>query len=285
MRSARRSPHTVIFNVSSSHVHRHAGATVMLPIAGTRALEFGLRTRSPATSRLRRVLPAAAFSGKPSDVARQVTKRPRGTAASLPLGPLPRSRAAPSDDSLSMRSSEPALTRFQAPPRHFFVPTLVRVRTTASPHVPRPSARRVGVAPRFAPIGLRTAGPLASTKQVTLLLRRQRIPSQRAAMPEDARSAAAMLKRSPELVWRALVAGTAGALEEGTRMHARTEVPPPPQRIELPRAAMQARSSATRANDDMRSMLLDPALVDRLADDVIRRVERRIRIERERRGI
>jgi hypothetical protein len=30
---------------------------------------------------------------------------------------------------------------------------------------------------------------------------------------------------------------------------------------------------------------LDPALVDRLADDVIRRVERRLRIERERRGI
>jgi hypothetical protein len=30
---------------------------------------------------------------------------------------------------------------------------------------------------------------------------------------------------------------------------------------------------------------LDPAAIDRLADDVIRRVERRIRIERERRGL
>jgi hypothetical protein len=30
---------------------------------------------------------------------------------------------------------------------------------------------------------------------------------------------------------------------------------------------------------------LDPVLVDRLTDDVIRRVERRIRIERERRGV
>jgi hypothetical protein len=30
---------------------------------------------------------------------------------------------------------------------------------------------------------------------------------------------------------------------------------------------------------------LDPSLWDRLADDVIRRVERRVRIERERRGL
>jgi hypothetical protein len=30
---------------------------------------------------------------------------------------------------------------------------------------------------------------------------------------------------------------------------------------------------------------LDPALLDRLTDDVIRRVERRVRIERERRGV
>jgi hypothetical protein len=31
--------------------------------------------------------------------------------------------------------------------------------------------------------------------------------------------------------------------------------------------------------------LLDPVFVDRLTDDVIRRVERRMRIERERRGV
>jgi hypothetical protein len=30
---------------------------------------------------------------------------------------------------------------------------------------------------------------------------------------------------------------------------------------------------------------LDPGMMDRLTDDVIRRVERRVRIERERRGI
>jgi hypothetical protein len=104
-------------------------------------------------------------------------------------------------------------------------------------------------------------------------------------MPEDARSPAARLTRSPELVWRALVAGATSVLEERARVHRRMEVPAQPPHIEPPRAATQARSSAPRVKDDVRSMLLDPALVDRLADDVIRRVERRIRIERERRGI
>ena len=35
----------------------------------------------------------------------------------------------------------------------------------------------------------------------------------------------------------------------------------------------------------MQRAVLDAATVDRLADDVIRRVERRVRIERERRGL
>lgn len=35
----------------------------------------------------------------------------------------------------------------------------------------------------------------------------------------------------------------------------------------------------------LRSQPLDPAYVDRLADDVIRRIDHRLRIERERRGL
>lgn len=104
-------------------------------------------------------------------------------------------------------------------------------------------------------------------------------------MPEDSRSPTARLTHPPELVWRALVAGAVGALEERSRVNARLEVPPQSPQIKFPRAVTQARASAPQGKDDVRSMLLDPALVDRLADDVIRRVERRIRIERERRGI
>jgi hypothetical protein len=44
-------------------------------------------------------------------------------------------------------------------------------------------------------------------------------------------------------------------------------------------AAGSARAARVQISD------LDPRLVDRLTDDVIRRVERRVRIERERRGL
>lgn len=43
--------------------------------------------------------------------------------------------------------------------------------------------------------------------------------------------------------------------------------------------------TASQARDAVRANLLDPAIADRLADDVIRRVEKRMRIERERRGL
>jgi hypothetical protein len=46
--------------------------------------------------------------------------------------------------------------------------------------------------------------------------------------------------------------------------------------------AAQVRATAAEA---MRLMALDPKLIDRLADDVVRRVEKRVRIERERRGL
>jgi hypothetical protein len=50
-----------------------------------------------------------------------------------------------------------------------------------------------------------------------------------------------------------------------------------------PATAHFERSSATA--ETAPSRVLDPALMDRLAEDVMGRVERRIRIERERRGV
>jgi hypothetical protein len=41
----------------------------------------------------------------------------------------------------------------------------------------------------------------------------------------------------------------------------------------------------TARASDKRAVALDPALAERLADDVIRRIDRRARIERERRGL
>jgi hypothetical protein len=52
-------------------------------------------------------------------------------------------------------------------------------------------------------------------------------------------------------------------------------------------AFSQAVTANRRTNDKVTvcANALDPALTDRLADDVIRRIDRRARIERERRGL
>jgi hypothetical protein len=42
---------------------------------------------------------------------------------------------------------------------------------------------------------------------------------------------------------------------------------------------------STSARDNTAASLLDASVVDRLADTVIQRIERRVRIERERRGL
>jgi hypothetical protein len=50
-------------------------------------------------------------------------------------------------------------------------------------------------------------------------------------------------------------------------------------------AQVPTTSSHTSDNTVVRATALDPVLADRLADDVIRRIDRRARIERERRSL
>ena len=50
-------------------------------------------------------------------------------------------------------------------------------------------------------------------------------------------------------------------------------------------AAAQASQVQQAARELQRALLLDPALTDRLTDDVLRKVDKRLRIERERRGL
>jgi hypothetical protein len=91
-------------------------------------------------------------------------------------------------------------------------------------------------------------------------------------------------KRPPELVWRAPAKITVGAFGEtaGTEANGSTMTS---MRATSFRAGGSAEASQAGAIAKARSMPLDPSLVDRLAEDVIRRVERRVRIDRERRGI
>jgi hypothetical protein len=89
---------------------------------------------------------------------------------------------------------------------------------------------------------------------------------------------------SPELVWSA--SRGAAVATSATVPAAAASVWPgrPPRPASQPETALETSLPAASAAAT-RITALDPALVDRLTDDVIRRVERRVRIERERRGI
>ncbi len=86
---------------------------------------------------------------------------------------------------------------------------------------------------------------------------------------------------SPQLVWRKAAApadsGNSPAHEEPRTL--------PGFARPAPSVGTAHSTDAQVASQRTAAAALDPAMVDRLADDVIRRMERRIRIERERRGI
>jgi hypothetical protein len=88
-------------------------------------------------------------------------------------------------------------------------------------------------------------------------------------------------KRPPELVWRA-PAKAAGPLHE---MAATEANGPAMTAIRATSFRTGGSAEASQAAAIARPMPIDPSLMDRLAEDVIRRVERRNRIDRERRGI
>jgi hypothetical protein len=136
--------------------------------------------------------------------------------------------------------------------------------------------------PRMVPAN-RSGGILR--RQLPRVLRRTVARVLAAPVADGAPARRARAHLPPDLQWRQLA--TAGA--EMLRPDLRNEVPvlapvqsagaanPP---ISRPISAGQPQVAKTIHLTD-----LDPRLVDRLTDDVIRRVERRVRIERERRGL
>jgi hypothetical protein len=102
--------------------------------------------------------------------------------------------------------------------------------------------------------------------------------AQEAACAEETHASphlqALMLKRPAELVWRANAGATMTSNDAAGKAiasaSARFAAAPPPSR--KPNATVVCATA------------LDPALADRVAADVIRRIDRRARIERERRG-
>ncbi len=144
------------------------------------------------------------------------------------------------------------------------------------------SRSRIPVAPirSRAPVAQRPAGARASMGLPRPgSLGRQAADPQAAFTPASPRMQVLATRRPVELVWRAnrSVAATAGddppaAVTSGNVAAARPAPPTAP---------------AGRASDKgvVWAAALDPLLADRLADDVIRRIDRRARIERERRGL
>ena len=98
------------------------------------------------------------------------------------------------------------------------------------------------------------------------------------------RRATSNMDRTPKLVWRNQAVGqTKDIAESACEDTAHTSM--------LMSQVSTARSTAPAApllsvkKTPLGPMVIDPALVDRIAEDVIRRVERHVRIERERRGV
>lgn len=87
--------------------------------------------------------------------------------------------------------------------------------------------------------------------------------------------------RAPDLIWRTSSDDpSGGAAAYATRVHMASPGPV----AALPHATIpQAPPISTDAT--LRQRMFDPALIDRVAEDVLGRVEKRIRIERERRGV
>ena len=142
--------------------------------------------------------------------------------------------------------------------------------------------------------------PLHAARQAPLAWKASPIGAQRvllrthasAAAPQDRSSAADVLlwqANAPALVWRKGGAGRSTAdaepsVQASMLFSARTEAPAPAPAPAAVPAAPPAMATHAPVRQQLQAALLDPALTDRLADEVIRRVERSMRIERERRG-
>jgi hypothetical protein len=109
-------------------------------------------------------------------------------------------------------------------------------------------------------------------------------PALQPTMPE-ATGVARSLAGPVSLVWRKRERGEAAAVDTPMRktvLAADTAAMPTSARVhgDVPAAA-----AVEQHAEPSRGPVIDAALAERLADDVMRRVEKRIRIERERRGL
>ncbi|MEO8519787.1 MAG: hypothetical protein ABI603_00405 [Acidobacteriota bacterium] len=87
------------------------------------------------------------------------------------------------------------------------------------------------------------------------------------------------------LVWRAVGAESSRVSASSGRSIESVSAPPASSTRPTAGPSPQAAADAAPARPPVRTSDFEPGVLDRLTDDVIRRVERRVRIERERRGL
>lgn len=145
------------------------------------------------------------------------------------------------------------------------------------PNRPAPASAPVGAPPRMAPV--LPAAALASCS---------RRAAERAAPPADtlacfrASGATALVWRKAEAPRPAVLAAVAGPADGAFAPPAATSE----TRMAAVAGATQIQAQVQKfAREAQRAFLLDPTFTERLAEDVLRRVDKRLRIERERRGL
>jgi hypothetical protein len=182
------------------------------------------------------------------------------------------------------RWPESMATRLVAPTTPFLAfsrrPSLRLAAESTGRGRPRPT--------RVEPMVVTSAGALRWRAQDRLADRRRgrrvRTTPAAAADTREALLPAVRARRPVPLVWRS--AGpdpSRPPASPGREMTASLPWPSPPGRVGP--LAVVPEGDRARPRVPVRAADLEPGVLDRLADDVIRRVERRARIERERRGL
>jgi hypothetical protein len=95
----------------------------------------------------------------------------------------------------------------------------------------------------------------------------------------------ALSVRTPELIWHRAPQAPASIVEAPPNLESSPNAPGVFRSRRPAEETAVTEPSRAYSPAHMNQSMLDPEFVDRLTDDVIRRVERRVRIERERRGL
>lgn len=183
------------------------------------------------------------------------------------------------------RQHEPTRSRRPLRPQIRMLPALPKSPARIAPamHVPRATKAAIGATGAFA------APPQAPNATAPLL---SGGAGHASAGPAQASSAAPPPARTPataqELIWRKQAAhGPADAATLRAQDLGQGAAPAVPMALGAASAANPAQTNAPvgqQLRETVRGNLLDGPTADRLAEDVLRRVEKRLRIERERRG-